>query len=148
MQNVSPYDKIRIIALYAMVKNGISDDNLVKLFTHAQIGPKEQDMVRNLVYLGVNCVTEVILKWIDLRLSSNIALFSTGPSKQELHRSTEESCERTNLSVVPLDTRHQGHHGRLHRRQIGCSTFSIFGRTCPKRFIQHAQNVSVYFWTI
>lgn len=58
---MSPYDKIRIIALYAMVKNGITDDNLVKLFTHAQIGPKEQDMVRNLVYLGVNCVTEVSL---------------------------------------------------------------------------------------
>lgn len=74
VQNVSPYDKIRIIALYAMVKNGISDDNLVKLFTHAQIGPKEQDMVRNLVYLGVNCVTEVIWKCPALPLRFAIDL--------------------------------------------------------------------------
>lgn len=37
-----------------MIKNGISEENLTKLFTHAQIGPKEQDMVRNLSFLGVN----------------------------------------------------------------------------------------------
>lgn len=31
----------------------------MKLFTHAQIGPKEQDMVRNLSFLGVNIVSDV-----------------------------------------------------------------------------------------
>lgn len=61
-QNVSVYDKLRIIALYALVKNGIPEDNLLKLFMHAQIGPKEQNMVRNLNYLGVNCVAEVCKK--------------------------------------------------------------------------------------
>lgn len=45
-----------------MIKNGISEDNLTKLFTHAQIGPKEQDMVRNLSFLGVNCIADV--SWI------------------------------------------------------------------------------------
>ncbi|XP_059608940.1 protein ROP [Phlebotomus argentipes] len=52
--SVSNYDKVRIIALYVMVKNGISEENLSKLFTHAQIGQKEQEMVRNLNFLGVS----------------------------------------------------------------------------------------------
>lgn len=42
-----------------MIKNGITEENLTKLFTHAQIGPKEQDMVRNLSYLGVNVTSDV-----------------------------------------------------------------------------------------
>lgn len=42
-----------------MIKNGISEENLMKLFTHAQIGPKEQDMVRNLANLGVSIVSDV-----------------------------------------------------------------------------------------
>lgn len=53
-QQVSNYDKVRIIALCVMIKNGIPEDNLTKLFTHAQLSPKEQDMVRNLSYLGIN----------------------------------------------------------------------------------------------
>ncbi|XP_037050355.1 protein ROP isoform X1 [Bradysia coprophila] len=56
--SISNYDKVRIIALYVMIKNGISEENLMKLFTHAQIGPKEQDMVRNLSFLGVNIVSD------------------------------------------------------------------------------------------
>lgn len=57
-QNVSNYDKVRIIALYVMIKNGISEENLTKLFTHAQLGPKDQDMVRNLSYLGINVIAD------------------------------------------------------------------------------------------
>ncbi|XP_031636250.1 protein ROP isoform X1 [Contarinia nasturtii] len=56
--SISNYDKIRIIALYCMVKNGISEENLRKLFTHAQIAEKDQDMVRNLSFLGVNTIAD------------------------------------------------------------------------------------------
>lgn len=55
-QKISSYDKVRIIALYAILKNGISDDNLNKLFAHAQINSQDQVMVRNLIHLGINVV--------------------------------------------------------------------------------------------
>lgn len=42
-----------------MTKNGISDENLNKLFTHAQINLRDQDMVRNLSYVGINVLTDV-----------------------------------------------------------------------------------------
>ncbi|KAH8278166.1 hypothetical protein KR018_011476, partial [Drosophila ironensis] len=58
LQNVSNYDKVRIIALYVMIKNGISEENLTKLFTHAQLSPKDQDMVRNLSFLGINVIAD------------------------------------------------------------------------------------------
>lgn len=53
----NPYDKMRIIALYVMSKNGISDENLTKLVTHAQIQDKQT--IANLQHLGVNVIVEV-----------------------------------------------------------------------------------------
>lgn len=52
-----------------MVKNGISEENLRKLFTHAQIGEKEQDMVRNLSLLGVSTIADV--SKIDQSINNN-----------------------------------------------------------------------------
>lgn len=53
------YDKMRIIALYAMIKNGITEENLQKLATHAQIAQKQT--ISNIQYLGVNVVNDVSL---------------------------------------------------------------------------------------
>lgn len=53
----NPYDKMRIIALYVMTKNGISDENLTKLVTHAQI--QEKNVITNLGHLGVNVTVDV-----------------------------------------------------------------------------------------
>lgn len=57
-QSISNYDKVRIIALYCQIKNGISEENLTKLVTHAQIEPKERAMITNLQYLGVNVIAD------------------------------------------------------------------------------------------
>lgn len=62
-ENISNYDKVRVIVLYVMVKNGISEENLMKLFKHAKIEPKEQNMVRNLANLGVPIVSDVSWVW-------------------------------------------------------------------------------------
>ncbi|CAH1968995.1 unnamed protein product [Acanthoscelides obtectus] len=50
------YDKMRIIALYAMTKNGITEENLSKLATHAQI--KDKQTIANLQLLGVNVIND------------------------------------------------------------------------------------------
>uniref|UniRef100_A0A182IQ16 Major facilitator superfamily (MFS) profile domain-containing protein n=1 Tax=Anopheles atroparvus TaxID=41427 RepID=A0A182IQ16_ANOAO len=57
-QNVSNYDKVRIIALYVMIKNGISEENLTKLVSHAQIEQKEREMIHNLTHLGINVIAD------------------------------------------------------------------------------------------
>lgn len=50
------FDKMRIIALYVMSKNGITDENLTKLVTHAQISDKQT--ISNLSHLGINVIVD------------------------------------------------------------------------------------------
>ncbi|XP_014251465.1 protein ROP [Cimex lectularius] len=57
-QAVTNYDKMRIILLYTLSKNGISDENLNKLVQHAQIQPHEKQAIVNLGNLGLNVVVD------------------------------------------------------------------------------------------
>ncbi|XP_022170487.1 protein ROP-like [Myzus persicae] len=56
--NVSSNDKMRIIILYILSKNGISEDNLNKLIQHAQLSPIDKQTIVNLSLLGINSIVD------------------------------------------------------------------------------------------
>jgi hypothetical protein len=49
-------DKVRIIALYILFRDGVPDEDRKRLFQHARLSISEQDAVNNLVYLGCKIV--------------------------------------------------------------------------------------------
>ncbi|XP_050740167.1 protein ROP-like isoform X1 [Eriocheir sinensis] len=56
--NVENLDKLRVILLYILAKNGVSNENLEKLLQHAQIPPTEKDTINNMAHLGINVIVE------------------------------------------------------------------------------------------
>ena len=56
--SVDVNDKIRIILLFILAKNGISEENLGKLMQHGQIPQAERATLVNLSHLGLNVVID------------------------------------------------------------------------------------------
>ncbi|XP_063972561.1 protein ROP isoform X2 [Diachasmimorpha longicaudata] len=53
-QTVTNVDKLRIISLYVLSKNGINDENLSRLIHHAQVSPDDKQTILNMAHLGIN----------------------------------------------------------------------------------------------
>ncbi|KAL7409093.1 Sec1-like protein [Mrakia frigida] len=53
---VTRIDKVRIVALYILYKDGVPDEDRRRLFQHAKLSISEQDAVNNLVHLGLRVV--------------------------------------------------------------------------------------------
>ncbi|GAA6011838.1 hypothetical protein JCM11491_000767 [Sporobolomyces phaffii] len=53
-RGVSSTDKLRIIALYIMHRDGVPEGDKKRLYQHARLALHEMDSVNNLSYLGVN----------------------------------------------------------------------------------------------
>ncbi|KAL7425231.1 syntaxin binding protein 1 [Cryptotrichosporon argae] len=51
-------DKVRIIALYVLFREGVQDEDRRRLFSHARLSITEQDMINNLVHLGVRVIKD------------------------------------------------------------------------------------------
>ncbi|XP_068785666.1 syntaxin-binding protein 2-like isoform X1 [Struthio camelus] len=49
---VDPYDKLRVILLYVLLKNGVTEENLAKLVQHANVPAAQQRVLPNLRLLG------------------------------------------------------------------------------------------------
>jgi syntaxin-binding protein 1 len=119
------YDKMRIIALYAMTKNGITEENLSKLATHAQI--KDKQTIANLQLLGVNVISDVSV-WLEFCEQKIMEFDRTGRQQEEtVQRAAQRADHRTDLPDVAVDAHHQGHHGGLHRGQAGPEAFPVLG---------------------
>lgn len=50
----SAVDKVRIIALYIMHRDGVPEGDKKRLYQHARLALHEMDAIDNLGYLGVN----------------------------------------------------------------------------------------------
>jgi syntaxin-binding protein 1 len=71
-QTVHHLDKLRIIALYVISKNGITDENLNRLVHHAQVSDDDKQTIVNIANLGINVVVDVSLNiFADYILSKN-----------------------------------------------------------------------------
>jgi hypothetical protein len=49
-------DKVRVIALYILFRDGVADEDRRRLFQHARLSITEQDSVNNLVHLGAKVI--------------------------------------------------------------------------------------------
>lgn len=58
-QTVNHLDKLRIIALYVISKNGVTDENLNRLVHHAQISVDDKQTIANMANLGINILVDV-----------------------------------------------------------------------------------------
>ncbi|XP_076040465.1 syntaxin-binding protein Rop [Oratosquilla oratoria] len=56
--NVDDRDKLRVILLYILAKNGIPDENLRKLLDHGHIPASEKATINNMNQLGANVIVE------------------------------------------------------------------------------------------
>lgn len=84
-QSVSNFDKMRLIILYVISKNGLSEENLNKVVQHAQLLPEEKQAIMNLSHLGLNSVVNVSYFFISIS-SQNSTNSIFNPLKQKARR--------------------------------------------------------------
>ncbi|KMQ93799.1 protein rop [Lasius niger] len=88
-QTVNHLDKLRIIALYVISKNGITDENLNRLVHHAQVTVDDKQTIVNMANLGINVVVD-----------SNRKKLYTVPRKERI---TEQTYQMSRWTPIIKD---------------------------------------------
>ncbi|BEI82705.1 hypothetical protein CcaverHIS002_0305730 [Cutaneotrichosporon cavernicola] len=57
-RDISQLDKVRIIALYLIFREGVADEDRRRLYQHARLSITEQDMINNLVHMGIKVIKD------------------------------------------------------------------------------------------
>lgn len=78
----SSTDKLRIIALYIMFREGVPEGDKTRLYQHARLALHEMDAVNNLTYLGVN-VSNVRLHPLSPRSTTSLIRSAIGIVEEE-----------------------------------------------------------------
>jgi hypothetical protein len=116
--SISSRDKVRIIALYIMHRDGVPEEDQRRLFQHARLSLAEQDAVKNLTRLGVR------INRVSIRFDANPPSFSQYRILTLPVPSDADLCKHVAWSPLPI-------------HQYACHHFSIHSNTPTKFLYSH-----------
>ena len=132
-RSLSSKDKIRIIALYILFRDGVPEEDRKRLFQHARLALHEMDMVNNLKFLGLDISKELKTSRkppLRQRQQDDVYDISRYQPIIKLMLDVSAHC-RTFLAFASHADYHQS---GLLRRSFGHYRFSVYqGRSAIER---------------
>lgn len=123
--NCSTIDKVRIIALYIMHRDGVPEGDKKRLYQHARLAIHEMDAIDNLSYLGLN-VNKVGSEAISLYHTARLLIKASGLCRTRARSGNR--CSSSEKRRTPTTSR------GISLRCASCSRYvqsAILLRTAP-----------------
>ncbi|KAK1923455.1 Sec1-like protein [Papiliotrema laurentii] len=122
-RSVTSLDKVRIIALYILFREGVADEDRRRLYQHARLSLSEQDAINNMIHLGIKVIKD------------NKDRSSKGRIKQKFS-SAEGEYELSRYKPVVQMVLEDHHYNRLDQ-----SAFPFIKDT-PPELVQTSRNAA------